>query len=206
MLGQGDGSGYCLRVNSALKPPLTMTVAEFLAWDAPGQTRWQLIDGEPIAMAPASRTHGLLQSELGRLIANHLDVPGGACAVVTAPGIIPRVGAGDNFLIPDLAVTCTRYRTEEYDVANPVLIVEILSPSNRAQTRRNIWSFATIPSVREILTLSSTAVRAELLRRDAEGNWPAMPLVIEDADLHLESIDFTVPLAAIYRTTRFARG
>lgn len=73
-------------------------------------------------------------------------------------------------------------------------------PSNRAQTRRNIWSFATIPGLREILTLNGTAVRAMLLRRDAEGNWPARPLAIEEGDLHL------VPLAAIYRTTRFARG
>jgi hypothetical protein len=38
-------------------------------------------------------------------------------------------------------VTCTRYETEEYDVSNPVLIVEVLSPSNRADTWRNVWAF-----------------------------------------------------------------
>ena len=76
--------------------------------------------------------------------------------LVTAPEIIPRVRANENFRIPDLAVTCTRYDTEEYDVSNPVLIVEILSPSNRSETWQNVWSFTTIPSVREILVLSST--------------------------------------------------
>ncbi len=49
------------------------------------------------------------------------------------------------------------YETEEYDVSNPVLIVEILSQSNRAETWQNVWSFTTIPSLREILILSSTA-------------------------------------------------
>jgi len=193
-------------MSSALKPPDRMTVAEFLAWDAPGEARWQLVDGEPIAMAPASRTHGALQLELGGLIRNHLADAGNPCTVIAAPGIVPRVRAGENFRIPDLAVTCTRYDTEEYDVSDPILIVEVLSPSNRADTWRNVWVFTTIPSLREILILSSTAVQAELLRRGTDGSWPASSTVIEDGDLMLESIDLTVPLAAIYRTTRLARG
>ena len=197
---------YGCRMSSALKPPDRMTVAEFLAWDAPGQTRWELADGEPIAMAPASRTHGALQLEAGRLIGNHLADAGSRCSVVAAPGIVPRVRASENFRIPDLAVTCTRYDTEEYDVSDPVLIIEILSPSNRADTWRNVWAFATVPSLREILLLSSTAVRAEVLHRGSDGNWPEAATVIEDGDLVLESIDFTVNLAAIYRTTRLAPG
>jgi Uma2 family endonuclease len=193
-------------MSTELTPPDLMTVAEFLAWDAPGETRWQLVDGEPIAMAPTSRTHGTLQLELGRLIGNHLADAGDRCTVIAAAGIIPRVRASENFRIPDLAVTCTRYETEEYDVSNPVLIVEILSPSNRADTWRNVWAFTTIPSLREILILSSTAVRAELLRRGSDGSWPAASMVIEDGDLTFDSIDLTVPLATIYRTTRLARG
>jgi Uma2 family endonuclease len=198
--------GYGAYMSSAMKPSDRMTVAEFLAWDAPGDTSWQLVDGEPIAMAPTSRTHGTLQLELGSLIRNHLADAGNACIVIAAAGIVPRVRASENFRIPDLAVTCTRYETEEYDVSNPILLVEVLSPSNRADTWRNVWVFTTIPSLREILILSSTAVRAELLRRGSDGSWPAASTVIEDGDLILDSIDFTVPLAAIYRTTRLARG
>jgi Uma2 family endonuclease len=183
-----------------------MTVTEFLAWDAPGPGRWQLVDGEPVAMAPASRAHGALQLELGGLIRNHLLASASPCTVVTAPGIIPRVLANENFRIPELAVTCTGYESEEYDVTNPVLIVEILSPSNRAETWLNVWSYTTIPGLSEILSLSSTAVRAELLRRGSDGSWPAAPTVIEDGDLILDSIGFTVPLAAVYRTTRLARA
>jgi Uma2 family endonuclease len=152
-------------MSSALKPPAEMTVAEFLAWDALSPERWQLVDGEPVAMAPTSRSHGALQSELGRLIGNHLVASGSPCTLVTAPGIIPRVRAKENYRIPELAVTCTPYEAEEYDVSNPVLIVEILSPSDRAETWRNVWSYTTVPSLREILILSSTGIRAELLRR-----------------------------------------
>lgn len=193
-------------MSSALKPPDRMTVTEFLAWDAPGEIRWQLVDGDPTAMAPGSRTHGALQLELGGLIRNHLADARSPCTIIAEPGIIPRVRANENFRIPDLAVTFTQYETEEYDVSNPILIVEILSPSNRADTWRNVWAFTTVPSLREILLLSSTSVRAELLRRGSDGSWPAASTVIEDGDLVLDSIDFTVPLTEVYRTTRLMRG
>jgi Uma2 family endonuclease len=90
-----------------------------------------------------------------------------------------------------LAVTCTPYETEEYEVSDPVLIVEILSPSNRTDSWRNVWAFTTIPSLRKILLLSSTAVRAELLRRGGDGSWPGASTIIEDGDLVLDSIGFT---------------
>jgi Uma2 family endonuclease len=183
-----------------------MTVSEFLAWDAPGPGRWQLVDGEPVAMAPASRTHGALRLELGSLIRNHLVTQGNQCTVIAAPGIIPRVRASENVRIPELAVTCTSYKTEEYDVSNPVLIVEVLSSSNRAETWRNVWSYTTVPSLREILILSSNAIRGELLRRGSDGSWPGASTLIEDGDLTLDSIGLTVSLAAVYRTTRLARG
>jgi Uma2 family endonuclease len=85
------------------------------------------------------------------------------------------------------------------------LIVEVLSPSNRADRWRNVWAFTTIPSLREILLLSSTAVRAELLRRGSDGSWPATSTLIEDGDLQFDSIDLYITLAAIYWATRLAR-
>ncbi len=88
---------------------------------------------------------------------------------------------------------------------DPVLIIEILSPSNQAETWANVWTYITIPSVREILVLSSLAVGADILRRRADGTWPEEPEEIAQGDLILESIGFRVPLADIYRTTRLRR-
>jgi Uma2 family endonuclease len=192
--------------DAARKIPAVMDVAEFLAWDAPEPGRWQLVDGEPRAMAPASRTHNTIQGELGRLIGNHLVELAKNCTVVPNGGTVPRVRADSNFRIPDLTVTCSDYQEEEYDVSEPVLMVEILSPTNKSETWTNIWAYTTIPSVQEILVIDSVRIRAHLLRRDLQGNWPERALVIEDGMLALESIDFRVPLAALYRRTRLARG
>lgn len=185
--------------------PVRMSVGEFLTWTPGDGQSWQLVDGEPRAMTPASRTHGTLQGELGSLIRNHLAAQGGPCILVVTPGVVPHVQASHNMRVPDLAVTCSEYEVEEAGLTDPVLIVEILSPSNQAETWANVWAYTTIPSVREILVLRSTSVGADLLRRRADGTWPQEPAVVTDGDLVLDSIGLRVPLAEVYRTTRLRR-
>jgi Uma2 family endonuclease len=189
---------------AAVKIPMRMYIEEFLEWDPEDGRLWQLVDGAPQAMAPTKRTHGALQGELARIIGNDLLERQSPCSVVIEPGIIPRVRSDYNFRIPDLAVTCSRYEAEESGLTDPVLVVDILSPSNQAETWANIWTYTTIPSVQEILVLHTTHVRAELLRRGPDLIWPEQPELIESGMLTLKSIDFQVELPAIYRTTRLA--
>jgi Uma2 family endonuclease len=180
-----------------------LTVAEFLAWDSGDRSGrlWQLQDGVPEAMAPASENHGAIQAELGALIRNHLVAQRPGCRVVTAPGVVPRVRSSDNLRIPDLAVTCVPPRGERLLEA-PVLLVEILAPSNADETWANVWSYTTIPSVREILVISSTAVSADLLRRGEDGAWPAAAVRVDAGGAPtLDSIGLELPLADAYRTT-----
>lgn len=183
-----------------------MTLDEFIAWDAGDDTgaTWQLIDGEPVAMAPGTDAHGAIQNEVGALLRNHLLESGSRCRAVTEPGIVPRVRADRNFRLPDLAVTCAP-PSHELMVPDPVLLIEILSPSNEVETRSNIWTYTTIPSVREILAIRSTRIEAELLVRGADGSWPAEPQTIGPGGIvALDSIGFAIPLAAFYRTTTLA--
>jgi Uma2 family endonuclease len=183
------------------KPVSRMTVAEFLAWEpgTPG-TRWQLCDGEPEMMAPASDAHGSIQGELGRLIGNHLAQRGGPCRMVVGPGVVPRVRSSENFLIPDLGITCTP-AFGGTAMPDPVALIEILSPSNERQTRANVWAYSTIPTVREIVLLRSTSIAAEVLRRRPEGSWPEQAAVLSADDiLTLEAIGFSAPLRDAYRT------
>jgi len=187
------------------KIPVQMTVAEFLAWNSPPGPLRQLVDGEPREIVRNTVTHGAIQSELGSLIASHLAGRASSCSVVMTPGVIPRVQSETNFRVPDLAITCSSYETEEYALADPVLVIEILSPNNQAETWANVWAYTTIPSVQEILVLKTASIGAELLRRNQDGSWPNQPASIcAGDDLTLESIGFRIPIAAAYRTTRLA--
>lgn len=192
-------------MSAVVQVPVFMPVDEFMAWDAGDGRPWQLVDGVPQAMAPASRTHGALQARLGALLDTHFQRLGSPCSAVANPGVIPRVQSGHNLRIPDLGVTCTPYSEEEHVLSDPVVLVEILSPGNQAETWSNVWTCTPIPSVQEILMLRSAALGAELLRRRPDGTWPAQPQTITSGDLVLESIGFSAALAEVYRTTRLAR-
>ena len=86
-----------------------------------------------------------------------------------------------------------------------MLLIEILSPGNTADTWDNVWSYTTIPSVREIVVVHSTRILVELLRRGADGHWPEEPEEIgADGVLRLESIVFSCPLSDVYARTHLA--
>ena len=178
-----------------------MSVDDFVTWTSTTAGRWQLVDGLPRAMAPPLRTHGKLQSELARRIGNHLLEAGAPCDVIITPGIIPRLMSEHNMRVPDLAVTCAPFAQEERALTDPVLIIEILSPSNQAESWANVWAYTSLPSLREILVLRADRIAASLLRRATDDSWPTRPTDITDGALELASIGFSVPLADLYIRT-----
>ena len=198
-----------LGMSTALRIPYRMTVAEFQDWEPEASLagrRWNLVDGAPVCMAPTSENHGAIQSEAAYLITQHLRNAGSPCRVITAPGVIPRVRAASNERIPDLGVTCSPASGAKA-IADPIVLIEILSPSNEAQTRANVWAYTTIPSVVEILLLSSTSIAGELLSRNSLGQWADDPLALgADSHVHLASIGLSVLLRGFYATTSLIAG
>jgi len=178
-----------------------MRVTDFLLWDPGDGLRYELVDGAPRAMAPANTTHALLQNELGRLIGNQLLHRGTRCEVLAIPGVIPHLLSAHNIRIPDLGVTCSPFIPGQPAMTDPILLVEILSPSNQAKTWSNVWAYTTIPSLQEILVLYTTRISTKILRRDQDGKWPNEPTERTLGDLELSSIDFRLPLVELYRRT-----
>jgi Uma2 family endonuclease len=183
-----------------------MTVAEFLDWDSGDRSGalWQLRDGEPEMMAPASDPHGSIQSELADLLIAHLRSHGGPCRVVTAPGVVPSQRSEENCLVPELGITCAPPSGARL-MHEPVVLIEILSPTNISKTRANVRAYRTIPTVMEIVVLHSSAIAAEVLRRGPDGAWPQQPQRVDaDRALRLDSIGFAAPLRDAHRTTGLA--
>lgn len=191
---------------AASKLPPMMTVADFLDWPGDGSgTRYELVDGVLGAMAPASDTHNTIVMTIGRFIGNHLARERPGCRVVGSLGVQPRLRAEWNFRVQDLGVNCSPNRPGEIMTPDPILLVEILSPGNANDTWDNIPHYASLPSVREILAVHSTRVRAEILRREADGSWPAHPAVLEvGATIPLASMGANSSIADFYAGTYLA--
>lgn len=185
------------------KTPELMTVQDFIAWPGDGSGRkFQLVDGELRAMSPASAAHGSIQTDLGYALRRHMIEQGRTCRVVTEPAIVTRVRANINLRVPDMGVSCTPASPGEKALPDPVVLIEVLSPGNASDTWDNVWSYTTIPSVREIVVVHSTRVFAELLRRDQDGHWPEE--IVPDGILRFDSIDFSCPLISVYAQTLLA--
>jgi Uma2 family endonuclease len=90
---------------------------------------------------------------------------------------------------------------------DPILLIEILSPGNSADTWENVWSYCTIPSVREIAIVHSTRVLVELLRCGPDGHWPEETEKIgPGGPLSFECIGFNCPLSEVYAETPLGNG
>ena len=174
--------------------PKRMTLAEFLEWDDGTDRRYELLDGVPVMMAPPLEAHGELALALGAEIRARLRPP---CRVISEAGIVAPDRA-DTFYVADLAVTCAPREPGRRMVVDPVLLVEVLSPSTGQVDRlRKIADYRTLKSVQEILVVFSDERRVEVQRRTADG-WRVEDL-IGKAATSLSCCDGPIPLAAIYR-------
>ena len=193
---------------AASRLPKLMTVDEFLDWPGDGSGLiYELVEGELRAQDFPSDAHGTIQSNLNRIIGNHLVSLRTGCRIVTTPGIRPHLRANWNFRVPDLGVTCTANRAAQRATPHPVLLIGLLSPTNAGETWSNVPLYATLPSVEEILVVDTTAIAAHMLRRGADKGWPENPLAIAaDGMVELTSIEFAFRLAEAYRDTHLATG
>jgi Uma2 family endonuclease len=172
---------------------LRMSLAEFLDWDDGTDTRYELIDGRVVAMAPPSPRHSAITGRLARLIGSALKAP---CEVYVEAGIVTPARA-DTYLQADLAVSCRPLDQQDRDVAEPVLVVEVESPGTVRHDRGvKVDRYRELPSVREILLVASAERRVQLWCREG-GRW-SVEDVIGDALLRLESCALEIPLADLY--------
>lgn len=177
------------------------TLDEFLAFDDGSDTRYELVAGEIVAMTPPARAHAILSIRLASVIASGLRPP---CQAAGEAGIIPP-NHPDSWYQADIVVTCTPGAPTDQFIAQPVLIIEILSPSTATTDRgRKLPDYREIPSVKEILLVSSTERHVEYWRRSA-GEWTVRE-VRGEGSIELQSFEITIGLAALYGDLLPAEG
>ena len=173
-----------------------MTVDEFLHWEDGTDTRYELLDGVVVAMAPPAPPHGIMAVRLGGAIDAALRSRR-PCIVQGEAGIV-RPDRDDTCYVADLAVTCEPLRVEDRLIRSPVLIVEILSQSTASYDRqRKVADYRQIASVDEILLIDSQSIFAEVLRREG-AHWITEIVEGPAATLALRSVPVAIAMAELY--------
>ncbi len=174
-----------------------MTVAQFLDWDSGDDRCYELVNGVPLAMAAPSGAHQIIAANFARRLGEALDDRPPCHARVEAPIAIP--GRDDACHVADVAVTCRPHEQGQKLMPEPVLVVEILSPSTESHDRRvKLPDYRAIPSVREIVLVDQSYHFCEIHRRLDEGRWLTELVRSPDARLRLESVGLDRPLTELY--------
>lgn len=179
-----------------------LTLDEFLNWDSGDDLRYELAAGVPLAMASPSRAHQIIAVNLARYVSEALDDRPPCSA--GAEAAIPIAAREDTCHVADLAVTCQPHEPGQQSTAEPLVIIEILSPSTENRDRKvKLPDYRAIPSVEEIVLVDQQQVYCEVHRRLDDGRWLTDLLRRPEARLRLDSIGFDQPLSAIYANVRF---
>lgn len=142
------------------------TLEEFLAFDDGTDTSYQLFEGRIVAMNPPLRGHGTLVARLTVMVSSQLMPP---CEVVAEAGIIP-INRRHSWYKADLIVTCTPGNYKDPFIAEPVLVIEVLSPTTSATDfNRKLPDYQQMPSLRDILLVSSMERLVRHWRRESNG-------------------------------------
>ena len=124
------------------------TIAEFEAWHARQPERWEFIDGRPRLMAPGSLNHTIIKNNAGFALRAALQRRGTAL-------IGPQIVTGDISAIPDVVVTCAPLDHSSPAIAEPTIIVEVMSPKSEADDTGRKWqAYQKIASLKHYILLS----------------------------------------------------
>ena len=141
-----------------------MSLDEFLHWDDGTETRYELIGGFPVAMAPPLEAHRILAMRLASRIDAALSERR-PCNAQTEAGVL-HPDRADTFFVVDVGVSCAPYDPRRAHLQDPLLLIEILSPSTEHHDRRTkLLAYQRIGSLQEIVLIDRDSAYAERYQR-----------------------------------------
>src|SRR5215831_14711660 len=147
--------------------PSRYTRAEYIALERSSNVKHEYLDGRIYAMSGGSREHAAIAVNVSTLL--NVALRGKPCAV-HSPNLRIRVLDSGLETYPDVSVICGKPEIDPDDkhaVTNPVVLVEVTSPSTEAYDRgEKLEHYKRIASLREIVLVSHREKLVEIIRRE----------------------------------------
>jgi Uma2 family endonuclease len=133
-------------------PKKPIKVPEFLAWaEAQPRGRYELVDGEIVAMAPERVRHNLVKLAVARALQDAVRAARQPCIVFTdGVGIVIN---DETVREPDASVQCgVEANLDAMTIEYPLIVVEVVSPSSeRHDLSARLVEYFSVPSIRHYL-------------------------------------------------------
>lgn len=173
------------------QPQLKFSVQDFLSWEMEQEFRHEYLNGEVFAMSGGTIEHNTASGAVFATLRQHLQ--GSPCRVFVADMKVD-VQASNAFFYPDVVVTCSPGDLSDpkaLTIAEPRVIVEVLSPSTAAYDRgAKFGHYRQLPSLQEYMLVDTEAQTIEVFRRNAAGRWELYPSEGPSALVELASVNW----------------
>ena len=180
------------------------TLEEYYALEKAGDRRYEYWDGEIVCRSGGTLAHGQISRNVFGAIDRKLE--GRDCQAFTADMAI-KISAQGLYRYPDASVVCGEVQTEPINgidvLINPLLIVEVLSPTteDRDRNEKRI-AYQSIPSLREYWIVSQDIPHVTRYVRDG-GAWARTDYSRMEDAIDGPAIGAALTLAEIYQGVTF---
>ncbi len=184
-------------------PKIRISPAEYLAFERKSEIKHEFYNGEIFAMGGASREHNLVCMNVSSEIRQQLK--GKSCEAYPNDMrvFIPATGL---YTYPDIVVVCgtPQFQDEEFDtLLNPVLIIEVLSPSTESYDRgKKFANYRSIESLQEYLLIAQDEYHIDRYLRHGEF-WLLSEARTLEESLELTSIECVLDMREVYDKITF---
>jgi len=188
-------------------PRKHLTQEEYLAIERVAQWKSEYYQGEMFAMAGGSEAHNrLIVNFTGELFGR---LKGSSC-FVNSSDLRVQVSKSGLYTYPDLTIVCgeSQFADSFKDtLTNPVVIIEVLSPSTEAYDRGEKFRlYRELPSLREYVLVSQDRPVVDQFIRDETGGWCVLLTQGLESVLTLQSCGVVIPMSALYDRVEFREG
>lgn len=173
--------------------------AEYLAFEDAAPFRHEFVGGEVYAMSGGSQRHNKIAGNA--YISVTLGLRGRPCQTFINDVKLRIASLGD-YYYPDLMVACGHQAANESQVVeDPVLVMEVLSPTTEAIDRREkLHAYRRVPSLQEYVLVAQDRQQVEVYRRQGDIGW--LYVTFEPGDtVEFTSVGLSFPIAELYAGT-----
>jgi len=175
-----------------------MSEEEYLLADEKATVRHEYVDGHIFAMSGSTAAHNLICGNVFSVIHGHLR--GGPCKAYMNEMRV-RIASVRSYYYPDIMVSCEPFVANSVFNSEPLLLIEVLSPSTKQVDRREkLVAYQKIASLKEYAIVYQDRQQIEIYRRLSDLNWELLVLKGLE-DLVLQSLPkgpLHVPFSSIY--------
>lgn len=176
-----------------------LTIEEYLEYENASQEKHEYYRGEIFSMSGAKVAHNIIAVNMLGILKRELK--GKACRPFNSDQRI-HIPSNTLFTYPDISVVCGEIETkddDQWNVLNPSLIIEILSPSAKSYDRGDkFMMYRAIATLKEYLLVDSTSLLIEVFRINEGGHWELEEYKSMEDSLAVKILQLTIPLSEIY--------